>query len=125
MLPASRRESHWLRLLEAGSKSHSTGDLLTRIAVSLPLDNPMLSPAFARRAIQIIKNTLVQDFARWDYALRTSLPELICLLPAEIFAEAAEGWPIDEANNHPYVAETAARVLAVVKHRQTLIQHLA
>ena len=61
----------------------------------------MILPAFARRAIQIIKNNLVQDFARWDYALRTSLPELIRRLPAEIFAEATEGWPIDQANSHP------------------------
>lgn len=120
LLPAPRRESHWLRLLEAGSKSHSTGDLLARIAASLPLDSPMLSPDFARQVLQMVKNNLVQDFARWDYALRTSLPELICLFPAEVFAEATEGWSINEANNHPYVAETAARVLAVVKHRQTL-----
>ena len=126
VLPASRRESHWLRLLEDGSKGLSTGDLLARIASSLPLDSPMLSPDFARQVIQIIKNQIVADNgARWDYALRTSLPELVCLFPAEVFAEATEGWPIDQADSHSYVAETAARVLAVVKQRQTLIQHLA
>jgi hypothetical protein len=120
VLPALRRESHWLRLLETGSKSLSTGDLLARIASSLPLDSPMLSADFARQVIQIIKNNFVQnDFARWDYALRTALPELICLFPAEVFAEVAEGWPIEQANS-PLVGEKAARVLAVVKQRQTL-----
>lgn len=126
VLPAPRREAHWLRLLETESKSHSTGDVLAKIASSLPLDSPMLSPEFARQAIQIIKNNFLQnDSARWDYSLRTALPELICLFPAEVFAEATEGWPIDQADSHSYVAETAARVLAVVKQRQTLIQHLA
>ncbi|MBL8248535.1 MAG: hypothetical protein JNK95_09275 [Candidatus Competibacter sp.] len=125
VFPAPRREAYWLHLLEQYSKQFSHGDLLTRIASSLPLDSPMLSPDFARRALQIIKDNLTQDFTRWDYALRTALPELICLFPAEIFAEATEGWPIDEANDRPYVAEMAARALAVIKQRQTLIQHLS
>ncbi|NJM11268.1 MAG: hypothetical protein HC889_04705 [Synechococcaceae cyanobacterium SM1_2_3] len=120
VLPASRRESHWLRLLETGVKSHSFSDVLGRIAASLPLDSPMLSADFARQAIQIIKNNFLQnDYARWDYSLRTALPELICLFPAEVFAEITEGWPMDKADN-PLVAETAARVLAMVKHRQAL-----
>jgi hypothetical protein len=122
VLPASRREPHWQRLLETGSKSHSTGDVLAKIASSLPLDSPMLSPEFARQAIQIIKNNFLQNnSARWDYSLRTALPELICLFPAEVFAEITEGWPVDKADN-PLVAETAARVLAVVKYRQILEQ---
>ncbi len=125
VLPAPRREAHWLRLLETGVKSHSFSTVLTQIASSLPLDSPMLSPDFARQAIQIIKNNFVQnDSARWDYSLRTALPELICLFPAEVFAEITEGWPMDKADN-PLVAETAARVLAVIKHRQTLTQPLA
>ena len=122
VLPAPRREPHWLRLLETGVKSHSFSDVLGRIAASLPLDSPMLSPDFARQVIPIIKNNFLQnDSARWDYSLRTALPELICLFPAEVFAEITEGWPMDKADN-PLVAETAARVLAMVKYRQVLEQ---
>ncbi len=125
-LPATVRERHWQRLVAQHGKprgvSIAFGDLLERMARAMPFDGPALSTEFSRELLLRIKKYLSDSAAKWDYALRTATVELACLIPASLFQEAIEGWPIDRPEC-TFFAETAARFIAVVEQRKTLLNH--
>lgn len=125
-LPATTRERHRQRLVAQHGKprgvSMAFGDLLERMVRAVPLDDSTLSAAFSRELLDKIKQYLSDSTAKWDYALRAATVELACLIPAVLFREAVEGWPIDRPEC-TFFAETAARFIAVIEQRKTLLNH--
>lgn len=121
-LPVAEREPHWLHMLEAGPRSIARGELLVRIAQAVR-PGEVLSAAFSRRVLGEIRGLLTTDQGKWDYALRKSLPDFICLIPPACLAEAIEGWPTGRPDTE-YFSETLARVLAIVEQRKTLHRFL-
>lgn len=122
LLPANEQEEYWLALLEAGQKRIAHGDLLARIVQSRNLKTHV-SSQLARKIFQRIKKDLADDQSKWDYTLRNSLVDFACLIPADCFADAIQGWPIDQPTTQ-FFAETVARVLRVIEQRKVLIEHL-
>lgn len=118
-LPPAERERHWLRQLEAGSRTVTRGDLLRQVVASLGLGGAFVSAGFAQRVLDEIRATLHTDACRWDYNLRNLLPEFICLLPPQALGDAIQGWPAGRPETE-YFSETLARILALADQRQTL-----
>jgi hypothetical protein len=118
-LPLAEREQHWLRMLEAGPKKIARGDLLGRIVQDCSPGGVELSAGFASRVLREIRSALHTDSCKWDYALRKTLPEFVCLIPPACFADATQGWPAASPETE-YFSETLARILAVVELRKTL-----
>ncbi|WP_295458161.1 DUF5691 domain-containing protein [uncultured Thiodictyon sp.] len=118
-LPPAARETHWFGVMEDPPRGTLLGVMLGRIAQTLMRDGALLSPPIARRMLDQVRRQWVNGHALQDYSLRRTLPDFICCLPADVLAEAANGWPA-----LPALAETLAQVLAVIRQRQTLIHHL-
>ena len=97
--------------------------MLGRIAQTLMNDGTLLSTPIARRLLDQIRRLIGDQRSQYDYTLRRTLPDVICCLPADLLAEAADGWPLDRPELQPF-ADTLAQVLAVIRHRQTLIHQL-
>lgn len=126
-LPIAEREPHWLRMLEAGTRHIGRGDLLGHIVQSVQntaAAGAPLSAGFVRRLLAEIRTSLPTDAAKWDYSLRKTLPEFVCLIPPECFADATQGWPLGQAATE-YFDESMARVLAIVEQRKTLHRTLS
>lgn len=117
-LPAARREAHWRPLVQ--NRQRALGDLLGRINQSAA----PCSAAFARLVLKEVRDLLVSDAGKWDYALRKTLPEFICLIPLECLDEAGQHWPLDKPDTQ-YFSETLARVLAIAALRKTLNRPLS
>ena len=122
-LPPAARETHWLDLLEDPPHAALLGAMLGRIAQTLMHEGALLSPPVARRMLDRVRRQWVDGHALLDYSLRRTLPDFICCLPADLLADAANGWPL-EGPQLSALAQTQAQVLAVIRHRQTLIHHL-
>jgi hypothetical protein len=118
-LPITEREAHWLRMLVDGQTKIARGDLLGRIVRDVSGGGSALSAEFSRRVLKEIRNALPSDACKWDYALRKTLPEFVCLVPPACVPEAAQGWPVGRPETE-YFNECLARVLAIVEQRQTL-----
>ncbi len=97
--------------------------MLGRIAQTLMRDGTRLSTPIARRLLDQVRRQLTDGRSVHDYSLRRTLPDFICCLPADLLAEAADGWPLDHPERQPF-ADTLAQVLAVIRQRQTLIHQL-
>ncbi len=122
-LPPPERESHWLGAIEHPPRGAVLGAMLGRIAQSLMHDGTLLSTPIARRLLDRIRHQLADGQGVHDYSLRRTLPDFICCLPADLLAEAADGWPLDRPELQPF-ADTLARTLAVIRQRQTLIHQI-
>ena len=122
-LPPPERESHWLGVIEDPPRGAVLGPMLGRIAQTLMNDGTLLSTPIARRLLDQIRRLIGDQRSQYDYTLRRTLPDVICCLPADLLAEAADGWPLDRPELQPF-ADTLAQVLAVIRHRQTLIHQL-
>ena len=123
-LPPTEREQAWLDLtIEASKRSAALGETLSRIAQTLSREGTELSPPTASKLIEHLKKRLATGKLNGDHILRRTLPDFIGCLPPEILAEAASGWPIDRPELQ-FFADTLAQVLAVIRHRQTLIHQL-
>lgn len=122
-LPSAEREDAWLDSLESAKRGSSVGEHLARIAQTLSHEGAQLSVPAALRLIASLKKALAEGRLTTDYRLRRTLPEFICCLPPEALPEAATGWPLDRPELQ-FFADTLAQVLAVIKHRQTLIHRL-
>ncbi len=122
-LPPAERETHWLAVMQDPPRGALLGILLGRIAQTLMRDGALLSPPIARRMLDQVRRQWVDGRSLHDYSLRRTLPDFICCLPADLLADAANGWLL-EPPELPALAETQAQVLAVIRHRQTLIHHL-
>lgn len=122
-LPLAEREQHWLRMLEAGPRSIVHGDLLGRIVQDCSPGGTELSAGFASRVLREIRSALPSESCKWDYALRKTLPEFVCLIPPACFDEATQGWPMGRQETE-YFSESLARILAIVELRKTLNRSL-
>lgn len=118
-LPVAEREQHWLRMLDAGPRHIARGELLGRIVQDCASGGTDLSADFVSRVLREIRNVLPTDQCKWDYALRKTLPEFVCLIPSACFDDATRGWPTGRPETE-YFNETLARILAIVQLRQTL-----
>jgi hypothetical protein len=111
-------------MLEAGPRNIARGDLLGRIVQDCSPGGVELSAGFASRVLRDIRSALHTDTCKWDYALRKTLPEFVCLIPAKCFADATQGWPVASPETE-YFSETLARILAIVELRKTLNRSLS
>jgi hypothetical protein len=80
-LPLAEREQHWLRMLEGGPRSIARGDLLGLIVQDCSPGGVELSAGFASRVLREIRSALTANANKWDYTLRKTLPEFVCLIP--------------------------------------------
>lgn len=122
LLSFDEQEAYWLALVAAGHKHIARGELLARIVQSRGLDT-QVSSKLARSVLQNIKKGLGNDHSKWDYTLRTSLVDFACLIPADCFADAAQGWLVDQPTTQ-FFAETVAGMLRVIEQRKILIEQL-
>ena len=122
-LPMAEREQHWQSMLDAGPRTIARGDLLARIARDCLSDGAMVSENFARRVFKAVRSALATDIVKWDYALRKTLPEFVCLIPPACFDDATQNWPTATPETE-YFTETLARILAIVELRKTLHRSL-
>ena len=83
----------------------------------------MVSENFARRVFKAVRSALATDIVKWDYALRKTLPEFVCLIPPACFDDATQNWPTATPETE-YFTETLARILAIVELRKTLHRSL-
>lgn len=120
-LPPSQREPYWLQMLEAGPRAR--GELLGHIVQALAPGDAELSAEFAGRVLREVRGSLPSDAGKWDYTLRKTLPEFVCLIPPACFPEATQGWPPGRPETE-YFNDTLARVLAIVEQRTTLQRFL-
>lgn len=123
-LPLAEREQHWLRMLEGGPRSIARGDLLGLIVQDCSPGGVELSAGFASRVLREIRGALTANANKWDYALRKTLPEFVCLIPPACFADATQGWPATSPETE-YFSETLARILSIVELRKTLNRSLS
>ena len=121
-LPPENREKHMLALLQKTGKKRdfATSTILDRFLASLPLDVHALSLETARSLIAILKNQIHDGHCRYDWPLRTSLVELACVMPPELFDDYASGWDLMRDEAQPFV-EAIARVGIVVDQRRQLL----
>jgi hypothetical protein len=111
-------------MLNAGSRHIARGDLLGRIADAFTAGHQELSEGFARQVLREVRATLPTDASKYDYALRKTLPEFVCLIPPACFPDAVHGWPVGQPETD-YFSETLARILAIVEQRKTLYRTLS
>lgn len=118
-LAPQAREAVWLGLLESGGRQGRRGDVLGRIVLDQTVGGTTLSADFSRRVLATLRAALPTDSCKWDYALRTTLPEFACFIPPECLAEAALAWPAGRPDTD-YFNEALARMLAILELRQIL-----
>ncbi|HWV14106.1 MAG TPA: DUF5691 domain-containing protein [Cellvibrio sp.] len=119
LLPQEEAEGCWLSIFDGPGADHRRGEFLNRIVQQ---DMPP-SKKFARAIIKNIKKHLPDESSKWDYALRQALVDFACLIPADCFADASQGWHLEDSNSQ-FFSETLARVLSTIEQRQRLIQFL-
>lgn len=122
-LPPARREQHWHAMLANRSSNEHLGSMLDTIFKSLPLSAHALSDEFSLHVLQQVQGSLQAGSARWDYALRSALPEFACLLPDQLFETAQLGWPAAAPENE-FITEALARLHAIIEQRRILHHHL-
>lgn len=120
-LPAREREQHWLALLKSETQSHLRGQILARLIDDLAHAEEPISEDFSRRILAEIHRVLDQpsQVSSGLYEICPALPNLVCLIPPDCFAEASQGWPETE-----YFSKTLSRILAIVEQRKILHQIL-
>jgi len=123
-LPVAQREPHWRRMLDPGGRRFPLGDLLGRIVQGMAPGAPEMSAEFAGAVLREVRKELPSEACKYDYVLRKSLPEFICLIPPACLAEASEGWPMGRADTE-YFTEAMAAVLAIVEQRKILFRTLS
>lgn len=114
LLPPAEREAHWLSLLKKSSRRVGLSELLNRMARSVTA----CSADFAREMLRHVRATVASDAGKWDYPLRHTLPEFICLVPVPVLEETLHNWPIEPEAQ--YFSETLARLIAIAERRKTL-----
>lgn len=120
-LPQQQREHYWYALLDGGE---GYGPLLEQIVSEQSQLAESMSADFSNKVLKLSKKYLTQQRSRWDYPLRQSLVDFVCLIPPACFHEATHSWPIDSSDSQAF-GETIARILAIVEQRKTLFQFLA
>ena len=124
-LPLAQREQHWLEILDAKAKNAVLGDVLARIVASIGetrmRGDEWVSVDFARNALRLARRNFDHKGGMYDYTLRKSLVDFVCVIPANALTEATIPWPLDPQSQ--YFNETAARVLLVVEQRRALNQY--
>jgi len=120
-LPLATRETYWLALLNSESAKNRRGEF---VAQMVKQTTDIFSEQFSKKVIKNIKQHLTDDATKWDYPLRQSLVDFACLIPASCFAEATQGWPMDDQKLQ-FFTDTIARLLSVIEQRTLLIQFLA
>lgn len=114
VLPPAERESQWLRSLKKSARHAGLSELLNRIAqIGAPC-----SADFAREMLRHIRATVASDAGKWDYPLRHTLPEFICLVPVPVLEKALQNWPVEPEAQ--YFSETLARLFAIAERRKIL-----
>ena len=94
--------------------------LLDRFIDSIPFDAPPLSAQSAKVLLQFLKTRVNNGEARYDWQLRATLVELVCLMPPALFDDFANGWEITKDEVQPF-AEAVARVGIILDQRQQLL----
>ena len=120
-LPLATRETYWLALLNGESAKNRRGEFVAQIVTQT---TDVFSEQFSKKVITNIKKHLNDDSSKWDYPLRQSLVDFVCLIPASCFSEATQGWPMD-SDKLQFFTDTIARLLNVIEQRNLLIQFLA
>jgi hypothetical protein len=110
LLPLPRRERHWQKQLSG------TGASLSAVAPQLLAAcgaDESVSPAFSRDLASAMRGALADPNIAYDYSLRSSLPELACVLHQDALGELA-GLPRrhDETPAHAEVLHAVDRVIA-------------
>ena len=121
-LPLETREKHMLALLQTTNKKQTfaTSTILDRFLASLPLDGHALSLETARSLIAILKKQIHDGHCRYDWPLRSSLVELACVMPPELFDDYASGWDLTRDEVRPF-DDAVIRIGIVLDHRKQLL----
>jgi hypothetical protein len=116
-LPLEERTHQWLLVLGAQQSAvTSLGAKLEQIMQAFPQGIP---ETIANTVLQTLRDSLHTDARRYDYAIRKTLPEFICLIPMHCLDAAAQGWPMGRPETE-YFVEPLARILAIIEQRRTL-----
>jgi len=116
-LPLEERTRQWLLALGTQQSAViSLGARLEQIMQAFPHGIP---ETITEAVLQTLRDSLHTDARRYDYAIRKTLPEFICLIPMHCLDAAAQGWPMGRPETE-YFVEPLARILAIIEQRRTL-----
>ncbi|KQQ49254.1 hypothetical protein ASF84_23420 [Pseudomonas sp. Leaf127] len=124
LLPVPEREGHWLRLAHhiEDRNSLSLSELLAQILAAIPVQSRP-GTAFCEQLLPHLRIGIALPRSVYDYNLRHNLRDFATLLPPELFAQARQGWPDDEAL-HRHQSEALHdwhNTLNLREHLQTLL----
>jgi hypothetical protein len=121
LLPQQIREAYWLALFKSDSAAGRRGEFIARIVQQQSTE--LLTASFSSTILNNVKQHLGDDASKWDYTLRQSLVDFVCLIPHSCFNDATQNWPVDDPKIQ-FFTETISRLLAVIEQRKTLFQFL-
>lgn len=108
LLPPERRERHWLRQVDGAG---SLRTLLPQLLGACPAGEH-LGPELSNALTAAVRAALRDPNIVYDYTLRTSLPELCCLLHLDALAALEVQGRGDETPAHAEALHTVAQLIA-------------
>jgi hypothetical protein len=123
LLPLKLRESYILTILNSNEQNDRFGSIFSVMVQYAIQNGENFSSDFSNNILKSTKKYLAEPKALYDYALKQSLVDFVCLIPTDCFNSAIEGWPTNNPQTE-FFMETIAKVLSIIEQRKTIYQFL-
>lgn len=123
LLPQKTRETYLVSILNGHEQNHRHGGILEYMVQHALQKGETFSSEFSNNILKLTKKYLADPKSSYDYALRQSLVDFVCLIPMDCFNVATQGWPVNNPSTE-FFTETHAKVLSIIEQRKIIYQFL-